>query len=274
MATARRSPLMNVMVEAAEKAARGLVRDFGEVENLQVSKKGPSDFVSNADHKAEKTIMEVLNKARPSFDLLMEESGLVKHTDRKNRWIIDPLDGTNNFLHGLPHWAIVIAMEKDGEVVAGLVYEPLRDEMFTAEKGCGAFVNNKRLRVSTRTDLGASIVAVGAVPLGSRELGGHMEEIGTVMNNIGGTRRSGSAALDLAYVAAGRYEGFWERGLNPWDVAAGSLIVKEAGGRVTDLAGGKDFVYGQNILVSNGVLHDKLLKMLNTHDPKAQKVAT
>ena len=272
MATARRSPHMNVMAEAAEKAGRALIRDFGEVEHLQVSRKGPGDFVSAADHKAEKLIMETLLKGRPSYGFVMEEAGVKKGSDKSHKWIIDPLDGTTNFLHGIPHWAISIALEKDGEVMAGLVYDPIKDEMFTAEKGTGAFLNNKRLRVSSRSVMADSLIAIGGARIGQKSYRLYMDEVDAVTAAVAGTRRPGAASLDLCYVAAGRYEGFWERELNAWDVAAGALIVKEAGGIATDLNGGKDYVYGRSIIVGNGAIHGELMKKLKAADKETKKV--
>jgi myo-inositol-1(or 4)-monophosphatase len=252
---------MNVMVEAAEKAARTLVRDFGEVENLQVSKKGPGDFVSNADLKAEKSIKEVLTKARPSYSLMMEESGQKKGADTSYKWIVDPLDGTTNFLHGIPHWCISIGLEKDGEMLAGLVYDPVKDEMFTAEKGLGAFVNNKRLRVSPR-QLPDAMIAIGGARPGTRQYQVFMTEIDAVMPHVSGIRRMGAAALDICYVAAGRFDGFFERHLSAWDVAAASLIVKEAGGYNSDMEGGNNYIYGNSILTGSPAVHTGLLKKL------------
>lgn len=254
MAISRRSAHMNVMVEAAEKAARGLVRDFGEVENLQISKKGPGDFVSNADLKSEKTIRAALEKARPKYGFLMEESGISKGEDAEYKWIVDPLDGTTNFLRGIPHWAIVIALEKAGEIVAGLIYDPIKDELFTAEKGLGAFVNNRRLRVSARTSLVESILSVDSV-----EYNPSLAKFITEHS----TRRLGSAALDLAYIAGARFDGGIQLGMNPWDVGAGALIVKEAGGKVTDAEGGNNFVYGRSLVAGGVAVQKDLLKKLN-----------
>ncbi|MDE1151255.1 MAG: inositol monophosphatase family protein [Micavibrio sp.] len=270
---ARRSANLNVMVEAAEKAGRKLIRDFGEVENLQVSRKGPGDFVSNADLNAEKTIVEMLLKARPNYGFLLEEGGEKPGEDKTFRWIIDPLDGTTNFLHGIPHWCISIALEKDKEIIAGVVYDPIKDEMFYAEKGTGAFVTSKRLRVSARTDLSQSLVAIGGARFGNKHFETFTRELEAVTPHVSATRRFGAAALDLCYVAAGRYDGFWERELNAWDVAAGSLIVKEAGGKVTDMDGGKDFIYGRSIVVGNPAIQGALLKKLQaTSDSKNDKV--
>ena len=254
---------MNVMIEAAEKAGRMLVRDFGEVENLQVSKKGPGNFVSAADHKAEKTIMHILQKARPEYDLLMEESGLTKGMDRKTRWIVDPLDGTTNFLHGIPHWAVSIALEKDGEVVAGVVYDPIKDEMFWAEKGLGACVNNKRIQVAGRTVLKDALVSTYGLDNAPLKAMAKSYEGLSV-------RMMGSACLALAYVAAGRFDAYWENGLEAWDSAAGCLLVKESRGIVTDLSGGKDYVYGKTVLAANATLHGELLKYVKIPAEKAK----
>jgi myo-inositol-1(or 4)-monophosphatase len=256
-----RSPNINVMTGAALKAARSLIRDFGEVENLQVSIKGPADFVSTADLKAEKTLRAELTRARPGYGLLMEESGETAG-DGKHRWIVDPLDGTLNFLHGIPHFAISIALERDDEIIAGVVYEPLRDEMFWAEKGGGAWVNDRRLRVSARRGLADSLIATG-IPF--REHGDHPAYLATleaVMGQTAGVRRQGAAALDLAYVAAGRYDGYWEFGLAPWDIAAGILLVREAGGYVSDAAGGHDMLITGNVIAANDHMHLPLASLL------------
>lgn len=263
---ATRSALINVMTRAAEKAGRVLVRDFGEVENLQVSRKGPSDFVSNADLKAEKTLREELSKARPEFGFLLEESGAIEGKDVTTRWIIDPLDGTTNFLHGLPHWAISIALEKNGEIVAAIVYEPVHDQMFWAEKGQGAFLNHQRLRVSERRRLDDCVVATGIPFKGRGDHKGFLAEMETVMAEVAGIRRFGAASLDLAYVAAGRYEGFWERGLSPWDCAAGVLLVTEAGGFVGEIGGGRNPIYGGTILAANSHMHLTLGKLLRVSE--------
>jgi myo-inositol-1(or 4)-monophosphatase len=250
------------MVKAVEKAAKGLVRDFGEVEHLQVSRKGPADFVSAADVRAEKVLREELAKARPEFGFLMEESGGFEGRDATARWIVDPLDGTTNFLHGLPHWAISVALERNGEIVAGIVYEPLHDEMFWAEKGQGAFLNHQRLRVSERRRLEDSLIATGMPFKGHGDAGLFLAELEAVMTEVAGVRRWGAASLDLAYVAAGRYEGFWERGLKPWDTAAGTLLVTEAGGFVGEIGGGRNPVHGGSVLAANSHLHLPLAKIL------------
>ncbi len=259
---ARSSPVINVMASAARKAARGLNRDFGEVEQLQVSVKGPSDFVSTADLHAERTLKTELTRARPGYGLLMEEGGATEGTDPRHRWIVDPLDGTTNFLHGVPHFAISIALERDGEIVAGLVYEPTRDEMFWAEKGAGAYLNDRRLRVSARRQLADALIGTG-IPFGGRgDQATYLATLARVAAATSGVRRLGAAALDLAYVAAGRYDGFWEFGLFPWDIAAGLLLVREAGGFVSDLAGGQNMMTGGGVLAANGHLHLPLAALL------------
>lgn len=260
---ATRSPNLNVMVKAAEKAARSLNRDFGEVEQLQVSMKGPADFVSAADRRAEKIIFEELQRARPDFGFLMEEGGKVDGKDAGNRWIVDPLDGTTNFLNGIPHWAISIALETKGEIVSALVYDPVKDEMFTAEKGLGAYVGRKRLRVSARSDPKVSIVAEGGPRRNKGNEDIFFKEARAIFDTGATLRRFGAAALDLAYVAAGRYEAFWERHLSPWDVAAGILIVRESGGFVCDLDNDKNNpVETANVLAANEGLFQDLKKVL------------
>ena len=259
MATA--SPTLNIMIKAARKAARRLVRDFGEVENLQVSVKGPGDFVSNADRKAEQTIREELTEARPNYGWLGEESEPVAGTDPTRRWIVDPLDGTTNFLHGLPHWAISIGLEHKGEVVAGVILDPVKDEIFVAEKGQGAWLNDRRIRVSGRRDISEMIFATG-VPWGtSEELPNTLKDIAKLMPRCAGLRRMGSAALDLAYVAAGRYDGFWERGLSPWDIAAGICLVREAGGFSGSMTGGAVLETG-DIVAANAEIFESFRKLL------------
>jgi myo-inositol-1(or 4)-monophosphatase len=258
---AQRSALLNVMTAAATKAARGLVRDFGEIENLQVSKTGPADFVTTADKKAEEVLVAGLTKARPRFGFLLEEGGKIEGADTSNRWIIDPLDGTTNFLHGIPHFSISIALERDGEPVAGVIYEPITDQMFWAEKGQGAYLNGRRIRVSARRRLEESLFATGIPFAGKQDHDRFLSQLKAVMAVSAGVRRFGSAALDLAYVAAGRYEGFWEFGLHPWDIAAGIVLVREAGGFVTDIGGGGMMESGE-ILAANDSLHGPLLKIL------------
>lgn len=261
------SPLLGIMTKAAEKAARSLLRDFGEVENLQVSQKGPGDFVSAADKRAEKIIHAELSKAYPDYSFLMEESGAIEGADKDHLWIVDPLDGTTNFLHGLPHWCISIALQVKGEVTAGVVYDAVKDEMFIAEKGQGAFNSRRqRLRVSNRRDLHSSLIASGE-PLRTLKTGGSqfLKEYQAVQNAGAALRRFGAAALDITYVAAGRCEGFWERNLKPWDVAAGLLLVKEAGGFSGDVdsAQAKPLETG-NVVVGNTYIFEDLRKLLQS----------
>ena len=260
----RLSPHMTVMANAAHKAARRLLRDFAEVEQLQVSVKGPSDFVSQADLRAEQTLKEELNKARPGYAFVMEESGASGSPNWAWRWVVDPLDGTTNFLHGMPHWCISIGLERrlpDGgsELAAGLVYAPPTDEMFWAEKGAGAFVNERRLRVSARREMKDAVFATGipfaAVAPARRTA--FSRTLALLMPQVAGIRRFGAAALDLAWVAAGRYDGYWELGVKRWDIAAGLLLVREAGGYATD-AGEADPRDTGDVVAANPHLHPKL----------------
>ncbi|MCD8497167.1 MAG: inositol monophosphatase [Alphaproteobacteria bacterium] len=259
------SPLMSVMTKAAEKASRSLLRDFGEVENLQVSQKGPGDFVSAADKRAEEIIHRELTKSYPDHSFLMEESGAIKGSETDHIWIIDPLDGTTNFLHGLPHWCISIAYQLKGELTAGLVFDPVKDEMFIAEKGQGAFNSRRqRLRVSGRRQLDMSLTLVGEPQRALKDSGSKFAAEYKAVQDTGiAMRRYGAAALDLAYVAAGRCDAFWERNLKPWDVAAGILLVKEAGGYVGDIDSttAKPLETG-NVLAANNFLFDDLRKIL------------
>jgi myo-inositol-1(or 4)-monophosphatase len=256
------SPALNVMTTAARKAGRRLIRDFGELENLQISRKGPADFVSNADQRTERILIEELSKARPGYSFLVEEQGLIQGPDKSHRFIIDPLDGTTNFLHGIPHFAISIGLEREGQLTSAVVYNPVTDEMFTAERGHGAYLNDKRLRVAGRSSLGEAVIATG-IPFLGRE--GHelfLAELQQMMAATAGVRRFGAASLDLAYVAAGRFDGFWERGLSPWDVAGGTLLVREAGGHVSDLQGRSNVLDARDILAANESLHPVLMKLL------------
>jgi myo-inositol-1(or 4)-monophosphatase len=263
-----RSPVINVMVRAADKAARGLKRDFGEVENLQVSRKGPADFVSAADLKAEQVVHAELSRARPDYGFLMEESGeRPGRGDCDRRWLVDPLDGTSNFLHGLPHFAVSIGLEERGEIIAGVIYDPAKDDLFYAEKGIGAYLNDRRIRVSGRRRLADCLIATG-IPFKGRE--GHElfnAELAQMMAHTAGVRRWGAAALDLAYVAAGRVDGFWERGLSPWDLAAGAIIVREAGGYISAIDGGPLRLDGGEVLAGNDILHGDLVKLLGAAQP-------
>lgn len=258
----RRSALLNVMVQAAQKAGRALVRDFGEVEQLQVSKKGPADFVSLADHRAEDIVFAALSKARPGFGFVLEERGAVAGTDTSNTWLVDPLDGTTNFLHGIPHFAVSIALQRDGQPIAGVVYEPVNDQMFWAEKGGGARLNGRRLRVSARRHMAESIFATGIPFKGVRDHPQFLGQLGAVMAESAGVRRFGAAALDLAYLAAGRFDGFWESGLGAWDMAAGIVLVREAGGFVSDFEGGDAMLSRGDIVAANDHLHAPLGRLL------------
>ncbi len=253
-----RSATINVMTRAADKAARRLKRDFGEVENLQVSRKGPADFVSSADLRAEKILREELGRARPEYSFLMEESGATAApapgADTPRRWIVDPLDGTTNFLHGLPHFAISIGLE--------VVYDPIKEEMFWAEKGAGAFLNDRRIRVSARSTLAAALIGTGAPFKGHGEAPQFLAELNTVIGATAGMRRLGAAALDLAYVAAGRLDAYWERDLSPWDSAAGIALVREAGGYVSQINGKPFQLESPSILAGNDTLHPAMVKLL------------
>jgi myo-inositol-1(or 4)-monophosphatase len=258
---ATRSSLINVMVRAAYKAAKGLIHDFNEVENLQVSRKGPSDFVSIADRNAEDSLKYDLGKARPDYGFICEESGSKKGRNEEVNWIIDPLDGTTNFLHGIPHFAISIGLQKGDRIIAGVVYDPIKDELFWAENGCGAYLNDRRLRVSGRKRLSESVMATGMPFQGHGDHEKFAETIKLITPEVAGVRRFGAASLDLAYVAAGRYEGFWETGLHPWDTAAGWVIVIEAGGYVSDMKGASYNLDSDSILAVNSNLQPSMVRL-------------
>jgi myo-inositol-1(or 4)-monophosphatase len=253
---------MNVMIAAARKAGRGLARDFGEIEQLQVSVKGPGNFVTAADHRSEETIFRELSKARPGYGFLMEERGLVEGRDKTHRWLVDPLDGTTNFLHGIPLFCIAIGLERDGEMVCGVVYNPILDELYTAEKGQGAFVNNRRLRVAARKTLVESVICTGIPHRGRPGHDRFLRECKALMAQVSGIRRTGSAAIDLAWVAAGRFDGYIDHGLQAWDIAAGMLLVREAGGYATDVDGGPGLLETGNIVAGNQAVHKALLEVL------------
>lgn len=258
-----RSPNLNVMANAAFNAARGLIRDYGEIEHLQVSRKGPGDFVSTADKKAENTIYKDLKKARPSYGFIMEEAGEIPG-EEDYTWHVDPLDGTTNFLHAIPHFAISIGLQKGSEMIAGVIFDPIKDELFYAEKGGGAFLNERRLRVSARQHLIDAVLGTG-IPFASHTLENRSVFQGSlerVMPLVSGVRRMGAAALDMAYVAAGRYEGYWERGINSWDIAAGIVLVQEAGGYICDLQGGEDPLGTNSVLATNQALNQPLKDLL------------
>lgn len=256
------SATLNVMVAAVRKAARQIRRDFNEVEQLQVSRKGSADFVTQADIAAEKILREELSKARPDYGFVLEESGIIPGKDKDHRWHIDPIDGTTNFIHSIPHFCISVGLERDGTVIAGVIYNPVSDELYVAERGKGAYLNEKRIRVSGRREMAESLFATGLNlgPRGNPPL--FYAQYAAITAVAGGVRRFGSAALDLAYVAAGRYEGFWEIGLNSWDVAAGIVLVREAGGQVSDMTGGGDVLGDAGIVAGNQDMHPQLLKAL------------
>jgi myo-inositol-1(or 4)-monophosphatase len=254
------SALLNVMIAAARKAARALKRDFGELEKLQVSVKGPANFASAADHRAEETIYTELSKGRPGYGFLGEEGGSREGADKTHRWIVDPLDGTTNFLHGIPHFATAIALERDGVIVAGLVYNPITEELFIAEKGKGAFLNDRRMRVAARRNLGEALIGCPLPHLGRGSVSQNHEELTKIQPHVAGLRRSGATALDLAYVAAGRFDGCWDRDIHAWDLAAGLILVREAGGFVTDLDGRDDMLVKGDVVAGNETIHGELLR--------------
>ena len=256
------SPSMTIMIAAVRKAARGVQRDFGELSNLQVSVKGPGDYVTAADKRCEKVLRAELEKARPGYGFLMEESGTVNGTDPDHRFIIDPIDGTTNFMHSLPLFAISVALERKGEIVAAVTYNPITDELFTAEKGAGAFLNNKRLRVASRTDIHEALLGCGIPHRGSEGHADNRAEIALLQAKAIGIRRLGSVTLELAYLAAGRIDGFWERGMKPWDLAAGILLIREAGGFTSDCDGEANPLQTGNIVAANADLLPLIKKEL------------
>ncbi|MDO5648076.1 inositol monophosphatase family protein [Paracoccus sp. (in: a-proteobacteria)] len=257
---------LNVMIKAARKAGRSLVKDFREVENLQVSVKGAGDFVSRADREAERIIKEELRTARPNYGWLGEETGEEPGEDPTRRWIVDPLDGTTNFLHGLPHWAVSIALEHKGDIIAAVIFDAAKDELFVAEKGGGAFMNDQRLRVSGRSRMIDCIFATGIPFAGNGPLPASLQDLARLMPFTAGVRRFGAAALDLAYVAAGRYDGYWERAIKPWDVAAGILMVREAGGFVDGIRDGDSPLESGRIIAANAAIMEPFAKVIRTRD--------
>lgn len=264
-----RSALMNIMIQAAMKAGRSLSRDFSEVENLQVSIKGPGDFVSNADKRAEKILYDALSKARPDYGFLMEESGEVKGRDSQHRWIIDPLDGTTNFLHGIPVFAISVALESQGKLMAGLVYNPISDELYTAERGSGAFLNDRRIRVSARRDFREAVIGTGIPHIARGNHPKYLAQLQEVMRESAGIRRCGACSIDLAWTAAGRFDAYWEEGLNAWDLAAGLLLVREAGGFATDMKGRDRMLETGAVCAGNEAIQSKLMKILDGVEAQA-----
>jgi myo-inositol-1(or 4)-monophosphatase len=256
------SALLNVMVKAARRAGRSLKRDLGEIENLQVSLKGPANFVSLADRRAEEMLYEDLSKARPGYGFIGEEGGRREGADKTHTWIVDPLDGTTNFLHGIPQFAISIALSREGTVIAGVVYNPANDELYTAERGKGAFLNDQRIRVAGRRKLSECVIACGLPHIGRGDLELSRQEMTEIQNRVAGLRRFGAASLDLAFVATGRLDGYWERNLQPWDIAAGQIIVREAGGLVSGISGNDDALLTHNVVCGNEFVHAELVKIL------------
>ena len=248
------------------KASRPLIRDFGELENLQVSSKGPGDFVSSADKRTEKTIIEELQKAHPEYGIITEETGIINKSNIKNRWIIDPIDGTMNFLNGIPQFAISIAYEENNEIICGVIFNPITNEMFCAEKGNWAYLNNSRIRVSNKKKLKDALLVTGG-PKGASKIKNKIySEYINVSNNVSNVRKFGSAALDMAYVACGRFDGYWQRELNYWDIAAGVIILREAGGFIDFFEDDISYPLKKNILASNSNIHDELKGLINKKD--------
>ena len=253
---------INVMVKACRKASKTLIRDFGEVEKLQVSLKGPGDFVTASDKKVEKILIEELQKARPNYSILSEEGGEINNDD-SFKWIIDPIDGTANFLHGIPHFGISVGLEHDKEIISGIIFDPIKDEMFIAEKGNGSYLNNQRMRVSSRSELKDCIIFTGGPKRETKDRGLALKEYNNFSSKVLiPIRKLGSASLDMAYVAAGRCDGFWQRNLSYWDIAAGIIIVKEAGGFVTDFKGNNDYILNKSILVTNSKINKEMIEIL------------
>ena len=260
------SPQINLITRACMKASRTLIRDFGEIENLQVSTKGPGDFVTSADRRTEKILIEELQKAHPDYAIVTEETGVINKSNTKNRWIIDPIDGTMNFLNGIPQFAISIGYEEEGEIKCGVIFNPIMNEMFCAEKGNGAYLNNTRIRVSNKKKLKDSLIVTGG-PKGSSEIKDKIfSEYIAVSKNVSNVRKFGSAALDMAYVACGRFDGYWQRELNYWDIAAGLIILKEAGGFAEFFEVDKNHLLKKNILATNSNIHDELRDLINKKD--------
>ena len=260
------SPQINLISKACIKASRSLIRDFGEIENLQVSSKGPGDFVSSADKRTEKILIEELQKAHPEYGIITEETGIINKSNINNRWIIDPIDGTMNFLNGVPQFAISIGYEENGEIVCGVIFNPIMNEMFIAEKGNGAYLNNTRMRVSNKKKIKDALLVTGG-PKGASQIKDKIfSEYINVSNNVSNVRKFGSAALDMAYVACGRFDGYWQRELNYWDIAAGIIILKEAGGFVDFFEDDENLPFKKNILATNANIHDELKGLINKKD--------
>ena len=260
------SPQINLITRACEKASRYLIRDFGEIENLQVSTKGPGDFVTSADKRTEKILIDELQKAHPEYGIITEETGIINKSNLKNRWIIDPIDGTMNFLNGIPQFAISIGYEEEGEIKCGVIFNPIMNEMFCAEKGNGAFLNNSRIRVSNKKDIKDSLIVTGGPKGASKIKDKIFSEYINVSKNVSNVRKFGSAALDVAYVACGRFDGYWQRELNFWDIAAGIIILKEAGGFVDFFEEDKNNYIKKNIIASNSNIHEDLKQLIIKKD--------
>jgi myo-inositol-1(or 4)-monophosphatase len=256
------SALINVMVKAARRAGRSLKRDLGEIENLQVSMKGPANFVTMADRRAEEMLYTDLIKARPGYGFIGEEGGTREGADKSHTWIVDPLDGTTNFLHGIPHFAISIGLQREGVMIAGVIHNPANDDLYMAERGKGAFLNDTRLRVAGRRQLNECVIACGLPHIGRGDHNLSRLEMTAIQNKVAGLRRFGAASLDMAFVAAGRLDGYWERNLQPWDMAAGQIMVREAGGTVSGMEGGDDPLKTGHVICGNEVVHAELVKML------------
>ena len=260
------SPQINLITKACMKASRSLIRDFGELENLQVSSKGPGDFVSSADKRTEKILIEELQKAHPDYGIITEETGIINKSNLNNKWIIDPIDGTMNFLNGIPQFAISIGYEEDGEIKCGVIFNPILNEMFCAEKGNGAYLNNSRIRVSNKKKLKDSIIVTGGPKGDSKIREKIFSEYIKVSNNVSNVRKFGSAALDVAYVACARFDGYWQREINYWDIAAGIIILKEAGGFVNFFDENENLPLKKNILATNSNIHEELMSLINKKD--------
>ena len=260
------SPHINLIVKACMKASKSLIRDFGEIENLQISSKGPGDFVTSADKRTEKILIEELQKAHPEYGIITEETGIINKSNTKNRWIIDPIDGTMNFMNAIPQFAISVGYEEENEIKCGVIFNPILNEMFCAEKGNGAYLNNSRIRVSNQKKIKDSLIVTGGPKGASKIKEKIFSEYINVSNNVANVRKFGSAALDVAYVACGRFDGYWQRELNYWDIAAGIIILKEAGGFVDFFEENKNFPLKKNILATNSNIHEELRDLLKKKD--------
>ena len=256
------SPQINLITKACMKASRSLIRDFGEIENLQVSSKGPGDFVTSADKRTEKILIEELQKAHPDYGIITEETGVINKSNTKNRWIIDPIDGTFNFMNGIPQFAISVGYEEENEIKCGVIFNPILNEMFCAEKGNGAYLNNSRIRVSKKKKIKDSLIVTGGPKGASKIKEKIFSEYINVSKNVANVRKFGSAALDVAYVACGRFDGYWQRELNYWDIAAGIILLKEAGGYIEFFEEDKNFPLKKNILASNSLIHEELSELI------------